>query len=378
MAKRPASGESDPFDLPLDDDIGNLDVDINDLRDLRIEDSGDLDESLLSAVETPSVRQPLTIGGVIGGTLQIILIAVLGVLIVLALGFGVIFGGQQLGLVPTRANATLSIANLLPSQLAPATTAPESIATTTPALPTLTPDLTCAGGVTWWNSQQISDNYAYFTTQAVNDASDPARQAAVLEQMRIRREFVANFPADSCVTEARDALLRGIDATIEVARVATSGDQAALNEKQAAQVEAFAALTAALWGLNINIDADSAPANGVARNGGANCGAQSWYDTIQPHNDTFLATADQIDLTTMTASAVRPLIETMRAERDAIAANTAPICASRAQTLLLGALDSYVQALEQQIEARSASGNYSAYTRQNSLFLAWMRWLGVR
>ena len=374
MAKRPASGESDPFDLPFDDDIGDLDVSID---DLRVEDTGDLDDSLLASVETPSVRPPLTVGSVIGGTVQVVLIVVLAVLIVLALGFGVIFGGQQLGLVPTRANATLSIVNLLPSQLAPATTAPEAIATVTPALPTLTPDLTCAGGATWWNSQQISDNYEYFTIQAVNDASDPARQAAVLEQMRIRRDFVANFPADSCVSEAHDALLRGIDATIELARIATSGDQAAINEKQAAQVQAFATLTAALWAVNVNIDADSAPANGVARNGGANCGAQSWYDSIQPHQETFLATADRIDLTIMTESAVRPLIETMQAERDAIASFAAPVCATRAQTLLLGALDSYVQALERQIEARSASGDYTAYTRQNSLFLAWMRWLGV-
>lgn len=377
MAKRPASGESDPFDLPFDDDIGDLDVSID---DLRIEDTSDLDDSLLTSVEAPSVRQPLTVGGVIGGTLQIILIALLGVLLVLVIGFGLIFGGQQLGIVPTRANATLSISslsNLLPSQFAPATALPEVIATASPALPTLTPDLTCQGGVTWWNSQQISDNYAYFTTQAVSEASDPARQAAVLEQMRIRREFVANFPADPCVSEARDALLRGIDATIGTARVATSGDQAALNDKQAAQVEAFATLTAALWAVNVNVDADSAPANGVARNGGANCGAQSWYDSVNPHVETFLATADRIDLTTMTASAVRPLIETMQDERAAIASFAAPICVSHAQMLLLGALDSYVQALEQQIDARSASGNYSVYTRQYSLFLAWMRWLGM-
>lgn len=108
-----------------------------------------------------------------------------------------------------------------------------------------------------------------------------------------------------------------------------------------------------------------------------NCGAQSWYDLVTPHTETFLATADQIDLTTMSETAVRPLIETMQGERDAIASFTAPICVSHAQTLLLGALDSYVQALEQQIDARSPSGNYSEYTRQYSLFLAWMRWLGV-
>jgi hypothetical protein len=67
----------------------------------------------------------------------------------------------------------------------------------------------------------------------------------------------------------------------------------------------------------------------------------------------------------------------MQSERATIASFAAPMCASHAQTLLLGALDSYVQALEQQIDARSASGDYSAYTRQNSLFLAWVYWLGV-
>lgn len=375
MAKRRSSGETDPFDLPLDD---NLDVDVN---DLRIEDTGDVSDELLTAVEPPATTPPLTVGGAIGGTLQVILIAVIVVLVVVVIGFGLIFGGQRLGILPTRANATLSISslsNLLPSQLAPQqTSAPEIVATSTPALPTLTPDLTCASATTWWNSQQISDNYAYFSTQAVNDARDSARLAALLEQMRIRRDFVANFPADPCVSEARDALLRAFDATIETARIVSNGDQAAFNQKQAAQAQAFATLTAALWAVNVNLDTDSAPAQGVARNSGAACGAQSWYDSVKPHEDAFFAAADQIDLTTMAESAVRPLIDTMQTERATISTLAPPICASPAHTLLLGALDSYVQALEQQIEARSASGDYSAYANQNSLFLAWLYWLGV-
>lgn len=377
MAKRPSSDNVDPFDLNDDADLNNLDVDIN---DLRIEDSGDLDAELLEAVEAPATRPPLTIMDVLSGTIKVVLIALLVIVIFLAVGFGAIFGGQQLGLVPTRPNATLSIAslsNLLPSQIAPLAGATQSAATSVPALPTLTPDLACAGATTWWNSQQISDNYTYFSVQALTDASDPARTAAVLEQMRIRRDFVANFPADPCVSSARDAMLRAMDATIEAARAAGAGDQAALRQKRTAQEQTFAVLTAALWAVNVDLDSDSAPAQGVARNTGASCGAQSWHDSIKSHVDTFQTTADQIDLTIMPESAVRPLINTMQAARDAIAALAPPICASHAQTLLMGALNGYLQTLEGQIAERSASGDYSASTRQFNLYLAWLSWLGV-
>ncbi|MEP7290128.1 MAG: hypothetical protein ABI835_00040 [Chloroflexota bacterium] len=381
MVKRQSSDPPDPFDDELFDDPLENPLDRLKLDDLQLDEIEEEDDP--ERAQWRSTGTSLSVGQIVGGAVQVILMAVVALAIFLAIGFGVIFAGQRLGVVAARAlpGAATSVASV-PTQ-APAalpTSAPQTAAepTTPPAaLPSATPDSGCPTAPAWWNSQQIRDNYVYFTQQALDEARGSERIAALLEQMRIRRNFVSNFGTAPCLSGALDALLRGFDATIESARALNSNDQGALAQQQATASSAFAELTVALWTVSANADPAAPPALGVVRNSGASCGGQSWYSAVKPHSDAFANAANQLNVTSTPPDAARTLLNTMQTERDSIAAVETPVCAAQAQTLLLGALDSRKQIFEQQLAGSNANTALSEYSRQNTLFKAWVQWLGV-
>src|SRR5690606_23935336 len=132
---------------------------------------------------------PLGVGQILGGLIQAIVFGVVALAIFLAIGLGIIFVGQRVGVVPARGAANAASTAALPTQAAlVATTAPDAPPTAVPVvLPSATPDGNCPTAPAWWNSQQVRDNYAYFTEQALDEARNSDRIAALLEQMRIRR-----------------------------------------------------------------------------------------------------------------------------------------------------------------------------------------------
>jgi hypothetical protein len=138
----------------------------------------------------------------------------------------------------------------------------------------------------------------------------------------------------------------------------------------------LAELTVALWTLGANADPAAPPALGVALNSGASCGAQNWYDSVKPHVDAFFVAAEQIDPRNTPAASARALFDTMNAERANIAAVAVPTCATQAQTVLFAVLDSDRQSIEEQF-AGGSNPAAAEYIRQNIVFMAWLRWLGV-
>ncbi len=376
MSKRDPNDQPDPFDDLLFDDplekpldqIANVSLD-------EIEDEVDPERA-----QWRKTRAPLSIGQVIGGCFQVVLIALLSLAIFLLIGFGTIFAAQRLGVVPPRGAADTTAVVALPTPVAASgeqpTAAPAEPTAVPTALPSATPDTSCATAPAWWNSQQIRDNYVYFTQQALEEARTSDRISALLEQMRIRRNFVANFGAAPCLSEALDALVRGFDATIESARALNAGDQPALRQQQAAASGAFAQLTVALWTFGANADPLAPPILGVARGSGSACGAQGWYSAVQPHLDAFMTAANAIDPATTAADTARAQLDTMSAERASIAALETPACATQPQTTLLAALDSLTQSIQQRLAGTTDSA-LPEYTRQNTIFNAWVQWLGI-
>jgi hypothetical protein len=127
--------------------------------------------------------------------------------------------------------------------------------------PTVAPttDASCATANDWWNSQQVKDNYQYFAAAAINDARNSDRIPALLEQMRIKRNFVDSFqlngkPLDACLNDAKAALLKGFDATIEAARAIGAKDDAALKTQQDNATQAFNDMATALRKYGVAVD----------------------------------------------------------------------------------------------------------------------------
>jgi len=376
MSKRDPSDLPDPFDDLLFDDP--LDQPLDEIANIKLDEIED--EVDPERAQWKSNRAPVSVGQIIGGLIQVILTAALALVLFLAIAFVIIFGAQRLGVIPQRGAESAAPAAALPTQAAAAaTTAPEvaAVPTDIPApLASATPDTTCPTAPAWWNSQQIQDNYVYFTQRALEEARTTDRIGALLEQMRIRRNFVQNFGAAPCLSAAQAALLQGFDATIESARALNAGNTLAYKEQQNIASSAFAALTVELWAFGANADPLAPPILGVARNSGAECGAQAWYSAVNPHTSAFYAAADQIDVVTTPPDVARPLLDTMQTERDAAAATETPQCAQQAQVHLLAALDNYRASIEQRL-AGSLDTAMSEHTRQNTIFNAWVLWLGV-
>ncbi len=262
MAKRP-SDDFDPFDEPFDNEIDDSDIDslrlsdTDDPFDAEIDDS-DMEVDAPKRPDQPGAYRPRpTIGQTIGGVIQVIFFSVIFLAIFLALGFGAVFGGQKVGLVPTRApGGSGPLMALLPTA-GPAqpqnngnapTVAPQDAPTATPVATT---DASCASANEWWDSQQVQNNYQYFTAAAINEARNSDRISALLEQMRIKRNFVESFqlngkPLDACLNDAKTALLKGFDATIEAARAIGAKDDSALTTQQANARQAFQDMALAL------------------------------------------------------------------------------------------------------------------------------------
>ncbi|MEO8394661.1 MAG: hypothetical protein ABI700_16825, partial [Chloroflexota bacterium] len=231
--------------------------DTDDPFDTEIDDS-DMEVETPKRPNQPGAYRPRpTVGQIIVGVIQVIVFSAIFLAIFLAVGFGAVFGGQKVGLVPTRApGGSGPLIALLPTA-GPAqpqnngdspTAAPQNAPT---AAPVATTDASCASASDWWNSQQVQSNYQYFAGTAINDARGSDKIPALLEAMRIKRNFVDSFqlngkPLDVCLTDAKAALIKGFDATIEAARAIGAKDDAALTTQQANASQAFQDMALAL------------------------------------------------------------------------------------------------------------------------------------
>jgi hypothetical protein len=216
MARRPST---ENYPDPFDDEFQDLDD--SNVGKMRLEDSKIEDIDYDDLVEPTGLsgevtREPVTVGQYIGGALQVIVQAVLILVVFLAIGFGVVFAGQRIGIVPQRA-ASVAAPNLgINIGIVPTSEPTDIPPTAIPPTPTLAPGeiIDCPSAVTWWNSQQVQDNFTYFTQTALTEARSANFVSGLVTNLNVRRSFLANLPADPCMIESRDTLLRAFDATI--------------------------------------------------------------------------------------------------------------------------------------------------------------------
>ncbi len=396
MAKRPANKTPDPFD---DDAFDDEEIDASDIDNLRLS-AEDLDDSGVEAVLASEgdpdrvlgqIREPLTAGRLIVGAIKVIVIAVIALVIFAALAFGAVFGGQKIGLVPTREATSALLTSLLPTSAPPATATPvpptaapaqaaqPNAPTNAPAAGGQATASGCASAAAWWSSQQIQSNYQYFTQQALNDARSGTQPlSAVLNQMGIHSSFVANVPHDPCVNDALNALTHDFDAITDVARVVGSSDQSSLEQKQAAADQAAAALTVALWSVGVSPTSGAAVPDPATKGQGASCGAQTWYSGVKAHVDAFNQAAAKVTPST-SGSDAKTLTDTMQTERGSVAAVSVPACATSAQQALLASLDADLTLVKANLAGNTSddAAAQSTYDQQNQLFVAWQQWLGM-
>ncbi len=320
MTRRPPPDDFDPFDEDSFDD----DLETVDLEALRLEvdnlNRGDDDQDDDFFEEAPQERRgrgfgrrgaraaaadedepapspkrraaaapagggrSLGVGQVIVGIIQVIVYAVVALALFLLIGFGVVFAGQQLGVIPagTLAHTPLSIAVVssntgdsgAPSAIAVVPTNASAVEQaveqptvppTQPPPPTATVDPGCPSATMWWNNQTVQENYVYFTTKALNDARGSSRLPALLEQMGIRRDYVANLRIDpagdsACLDPLRADLLRGFDATLNAVRVVNTDEASALAQQSNAD-QAYADLFDALRALGVTVSAPTESAS---------------------------------------------------------------------------------------------------------------------
>ncbi len=279
MARRQSSEEFDPFDENLfGSDLESVDLDA--LR-LEVDNLTFEDEDEAPAAEPrpsrgrglgrrggsgrpPKPRSartgtPIRIGSLIVGLFQVIVYAVVALALFLAIGFGIVYAGQQLGYIPKRASTSAAAGAPTAVAAVPTSAAQQPVVVPTqPPPPTATSDPGCPSAADWWNDSQIQNAYVYFSQQALDDARGTNRMAALIEQMNIRRNFVASYqmngkPNDPCLDPLRADLLRGFDATISAARIVNT-DSTSAAEQQANADQAYADLFDALRALGVTVD----------------------------------------------------------------------------------------------------------------------------
>lgn len=379
----------DPYDPFDDEDLFNVD---------NLRPSGDDDDAPAKQSGKKSGGRRggggFGIGSLIVGLIQAVVIAVLALAIFGAIGFGVAFGGQQLGLLPTRpprVEAPTQVA-AAPTQAPPAAPTQGSAPTSTPAQvvaaptqapvqPTAAPVQGCPAAAPWWNSSQVQQTYLYFLNAAIPEARSSDRIPAQLDSMGIKSSFVANyhdknFPDDACVAPVRTDLVNGFNEITNAVRSVQTGDNAGVTQHQAAAEKDFAQAIADLWSLDVNVDANAPPSVGVARDSGASCGAQDWYNTTKTQLDAFFNAGGQITVQSQ-PNEVRAQMDNMNAVQATISTVTTPACVSKPQSILLDALNSDVEYYKQVQAGNSGDAQLSDFQQKYRLFNAWMLWLGV-
>ncbi|MBL8131510.1 MAG: hypothetical protein JNL42_06605 [Anaerolineae bacterium] len=408
-----------PFSDPLEEDVfgdspaardrGEGDMDI--LR--SYEDEADSAE-LLDEIERPRRRGSgaggsVDLGALIGGLIAALLngllfavffLAVSGALVIGARALGILEGGPvSFSLASTSLSAvaptqppTASAALPTPAPAAAADTgtdlngAPPTVIAAAPTVePSATPVPECRPDdiQAWWALQQ--DNYDTFTALTPDAVLAEDNINALLERLRLRREYsaAATIPslAEECIAGTRAALLSLFDATMIWGRAlvgAPGTDPAALFQAEEALTGARAVMTAALWEIRIVEEAESPISENLARGSGAACGAAGWLEAVEPQFRALKEYAAQVDVVNLPASTIRELIGNMQAVQGNISQIVVPDCAFTPSQLLQGAMAQRITAYENQLAGRAQAGldGLAEAARLEARFAAWMAWLG--
>ncbi len=348
----------------------------DDLDSVSLDSFLDDDDDFLSAVEEKPARKssrPRRARAVrrvslIGGCLQVFLIALLSLILFLALGFGIAVAARSIGLVSVD---TATPAAELPTPFPTSTPVPPTENAAVAVEPTNEP--TCVEMADWWNAQATV--YASFSGLSVSNPPD--QLPPLIQRMRIWRDNAAAIPAAPCVESARGVLLNAYDFLIGAFESLNSGDVNAANSRSLMALGALSDLYPALWNAGVATE-DSPVAAGIAGGSGFDCGASAWYDAAKLQREAFREAYQGLDLRTQPPNVIRQTLNTMTAVRANVDALETPECAATLERLMLDMMSSTIDSVQQGLSGNVAASAESLLdARRAELMLdSWIQWLG--
>jgi hypothetical protein len=347
-------------------------------------DNGTLPEGALEPPPPP--RTGPSCGQVLGGCIEVVLIALIFVMLCgLISGAGVFFG-QQRGVLAAEPPKTTPTP--IPGFLDTVPTVAPLNVPTLPAEPAAertleapevnaagTPVAACADGAAWWFSQQATfTSAASALAEATISGGDPA---AVRLRLAPQRDALDAEGAPTCLEEAHAALLQGLDAALAGLDAARVEDIATVQTQSAAVTAALADTLTTLWDRGVFTTLDAATTRQVARGSAGDCAPEDWYAELTA----LWAGFNEQAATAQTASAItRNLaIGQMNALTEQATALEAPACVRDVQALATGWMTSTTGSLRALAAGDSATEQAAAaQAAQTAVLLrAWLDWVGL-
>ena len=303
--------------------------------------------------------------------IQVIVATLVLLALFLALGLGLVYLGQQQGLLPKPSTVSRIGAIALPTvpSLNPAATA---VSEASGALPTADP---CVNPGAWWMS--IRDSFSTSVSAFSQAFYAPALPLdEVVAAAAAARTAAEAPPFPDCMRGPRQTLLNAMDAQNAALAALQAVDRAAAQVRATEAAALFASALDESWRVGADTGADSPSALGVEE--GSCDGASPWYASLSPQLAPFysgiLPAVDVVNAPAITVSQAAADTRTILATIQAL---TPPACAQAAQDAAVRMLSGFADAIGATMGGRLAEAQQPAaqYAEASVSLDAWLRWL---
>ncbi|HYO87275.1 MAG TPA: hypothetical protein VER79_01435 [Candidatus Limnocylindrales bacterium] len=338
-------------------------------------------------VPPPPPRRGPGCAGLLGGCIEIVIIAAIVLLSCGLLSGAMVLLGQRTGVLadaPESSNAMLAalptveplniptLPAIIPTSSLRPTSEPGVVQ---PAETDQTP--ACADGAMWWRDHQ--PDFDFFASTLFSATVNTETPAALLAQATPRRVTLAEAETPRCLEGPQAALLRGADAALAGLNAATAGDSAAYEAQVAAGSLAFADVLTGLWDVGVFTAPDAPTTRAIARGTAEDCAPDDWYTDFSAQVTDYRATAANAVPGSAPLLSINVAIGQMNLIANAAAALEAPVCMGDVEGYGLAWMTGRTEALSAFVAGdiataqASAIGSGSALVRLN----AWIDWLGL-
>ena len=327
-------------------------------------------------------------GGLLGGCLEIVIIAAIVLLTCSLLTGSAVWFGRDRGLL-AQAPPTPELSLLaqiptveplnvptLPAVVPTSITRPTSEAG--PDQPAATAQTSaCADAAAWWRDQQSTfDSFAVALAGVPYSGENPTAVYATLTPLR---DGLSATIAPPCLDAPQRALLRAMDATLSGLNAAAASNTAQTDEYAAQATTAMASVITSLWDLGVFTAADAATTRGIARGSDSDCTPADWYAEFEPQWQAFRAAAASADPRTASALTINLSIGQLNAIAEQITALDAPDCALDVERYATDWMTYTTEALTTHVAGDAAGAQTAAENAARALILlnAWIDWRGL-
>jgi hypothetical protein len=343
--------------------------------------------------EAPAPPPPLRRGpgcaGLLGGCLEIMLIAAIALLSCSALSLVLVYVGQTQGVIAQAPDAPVSLLAQLPTveplnvptlpAVVPTSAAATRDAQDATAAPGDDGDVAatpaaCADAAAWWRDQQAAfDAFTVALSGLPYREEDATVTYASLVPLRDALSAASPPP---CLDRPQAALVRAMEATLSGLSAAGAGDTTRTDEYAAQAVQALADVLTQLWDLGVFTAPDAATTRGIARGSVEDCTAEDWHAVFEPQWQAFRAAAATADPRLAPPLTINLSIGQMNGIFEEIAPLDAPDCALDVARYATDWMALTLDALTAHVAGDSAAAQAAAENAARALVLmqAWIDW----